>query len=421
MNPAPDQPDPTTTPTRVGFICSRPLDEPSHLSGMPYHMARALRAQGLEIVQLCEHPRTSQPTGLTRRLLNRWHAERRRRTPNAWRRFLEDAMPGRTREALLKSVRTRSRNIQSQLNTLAAQGNAPDAIFGCCISQQLAMLHSSLPIIYFSDATYPATRNGYRWSNSRGEAFINTMIKIERMGVSQARSAIFASPAARASAINDLNISPNRTLVVPMGANVTPDDPAAITAPAGPPTRGDCRLLIVAADPVRKRVDLAMEATEILCERGINASLRVIGPGTQRSRSSRAVESYGRLDLADPDDRAIHQRLLRESHLQLLPSIGEAFGIAPIESAHFARPSVVSSAGGLPFVVRDGDTGLVLDRHANAGTWADAVESLIDDPDRYRAMSTAALDRARDELNWDAWGRSMAGIIRRTMTHPTRD
>lgn len=405
----------------MGFICSRPLDEPSHLSGMPYHMARALRAQGLEIVQLCEHPRTSQPTGLTRRLLNRWHAERRRRTPNAWRRFLEDAMPGRTREALLKSIRTRSRNIQSQLNTLAAQGNAPDAIFGCCISSTLYALETDLPIVYFSDATLRLICGSYRRLMERGESHINTLHHIECISTARTSTAVYASPAARASAINDLNISPDRTLVVPMGANVTPDEPAAITAPAGPPTRGDCRLLIVAADPVRKRVDLAMEATEILCERGINASLRVIGPGTQRSRSSRAAESYGRLDLADPDDRAIHQRLLRESHLQLLPSIGEAFGIAPIESAHFARPSVVSSAGGLPFVVRDGDTGLVLDRHADAGTWADAVESLIDDPDRYRAMSTAALDRARDELNWDAWGRSMAGIIRRTITHPTRD
>ena len=100
---------------------------------------------------------------------------------------------------------------------------------------------------------------------------------------------------------------------------------------------------------------------------------------------------------------------------QLLPSLGEAFGIAPIESAHFARPSIVANAGGLPFVVLHNKTGLVIDRDEGPVAWADAIESLIDNPDHYRDLSRNALQRARDELNWDAWGHSVAKIITETI------
>ncbi len=200
-----------------------------------------------------------------------------------------------------------------------------------------------------------------------------------------------------------------------MGAHVTPDNPASIHAPARPPTRDDCQLLIVAADPIRKRVDLAIAATEQLRSRSINATLHIVGPPTEKGTRSKATQTYGRLHLSDPQHRKLHQRLLRDCHLQLLPSLGEAFGIAPIESAHFARPSIVSGVGGLPFVVQHNRTGLVIDRDAAPSAWADAIESLIADPDTYRAMSTATLKRARAQLNWDAWGRSVTQIIRQTI------
>lgn len=405
----------------MGFICSRPLDDPNHLSGMPFHMARALRGQGIEIVELCEHPRTPEKPPLPARVIRRARREWKRRTPPAWRRFLDDAMPKATRQRLLASVRRRSENMQSQLDTLTAQGVRLDAVFGCCISSVLYELRTQIPIVYFSDATSYLICGTYRGLKERGQEHIESLHHVEHISTARARIAAYASPAAHGSAINDLSIPADRARVVPMGANVTPDDPASITAPASPPTRDDCQLLIVAADPVRKRVDLAVEAAECLRARGINTTLHIVGPGTKRSNTSPAAKPHGRLKLSDARARAIHRQLLRDCHLQLLPSLGEAFGIAPVESAHFARPSIVSGVGGLPFVVQHDQTGIVIDRDASASAWADAVESLIDNATRYQAMSTAALERARSELNWDAWGRSVAGIILQAIAHPARD
>lgn len=413
MTQNPTTPTHTHRSTRVGFISAKPITNPNFLSGMPYHMSQALRRQGFEIVPICEHH--ERQATLLQKLFRRLNWERRKRTPPPVRKLLDHTLPQHARKALLRKVIRRSHTIQSRIDALTEPTTQPDILFGCCISFTLYALQTQLPIVYFSDATSFILRDTYPALSKRGPAHIQTIHEIERVSVDRADAAIFASPVVRDSAVNDLRIDPDRTHVVPMGANVTPDQPELIHAPAPAPTRDECQLLIIAADPVRKRVDLALQATELLRARGINATLHIVGPGTQRSNTSPAAKPVGRLKLSDPADRQTHQHLLRDCHLQLLPSLGEAFGIAPIESAHFARPSIVSDAGGLPFVVQHDQTGLVIDPAADATAWADAIQALIDDPTRYQRLSAAALHRARSELNWDAWGASVAQIIRDTL------
>ena len=95
----------------------------------------------------------------------------------------------------------------------------------------------------------------------------------------------------------------------------------------------------------------------------------------------------------------------------LMPSLGEAFGIAPCEAAHFGRPSVVSAAGGLTTVVQHDRTGLTLPVSATAADYSDAIDRLMLDPARYLAMCEAALDRAQNVLSWDVWADGIAEII----------
>lgn len=386
---------------------------------MPHQMSRALQRQGIEIIPLIERPDEDVARPLHVRIMHRLRAERNRRTPVPIRKLLDNTLSRRTRDLLIREVERRSSVIQARLDELDGDEQTPDAIFGCCISSNLYALRTRLPIVYFSDATSYVLRDSYPQLMNRGESRIQALHDIERISVERVSCAVFASPMVRESAVHDLHLDREWTRVVPMGAHVYPAPDERVDAPAPAPTRDDCRLLIVAADPVRKRVDLALEATELLRERGIRATLSVVGPGTQRSNTSPAADPVGRLRLSDPVDRAQHQALLRDCHIQLLPSLGEAFGIAPIESAHYARPSIVANAGGLSYVVLHGKTGLVLDVNADAEAWANAVESMIHDPDRYRAMSEAALARAREELNWDAWGESVAEIIRETIAAHT--
>ena len=121
------------------------------------------------------------------------------------------------------------------------------------------------------------------------------------------------------------------------------------------------------------------------------------------------------LDLVGMGDRAKHREILRRAHLAILPSISVMYGIAPIESASFGRPSIVSAVGGLTTVVEDGVSGRCLPVDTPVSGWADAIESMVGPPDRYRSYSAAALRRYQDELNWGAWGRRVKQLIGETI------
>jgi len=399
---------------RVGMIALSDLSDPNPVSGMPYRMAKALRDQGIEILEIPARSPVDRST-LTRRALERSRGIYDRRAPLGLKGTIDRALPARARARAMEKAERHSAYAQLNLENLLRRGERIDALFGCCISSALYNFRSDLPIIYFSDATSTILQRTYPVFATRGEARRRAVREIELAGLRRTTVAVFASTATRTSAIDEFGMDPAKTVVVPMGAHVYPEDPGSVHAPAQAPTRESCDLLIVAKDPIRKRVDLAVEMTELLRDRGILATLHVVGPGTTRSNASQAVRSVGALMLSDPRDRARHQSLLRDCHLQVLPSLGEAFGIAPAESAHFARPSLVAGAGGLPDVVHDGQTGLVLPVDAGPLEWADAAERLVDDPEAYRAMSSRALDRARGELNWDAWGRRLRAIIEDTL------
>lgn len=406
---------------RVGMISMSDLDDPNPISGMPYHMAIALSAQGIEVVEIRAQKYTQAQRPLHRRVIDRAMWIHKKRTPMWIKRSIDTLLPMIPRAAARRRARSLSACAQSNLQSLQAQGIEIHALFGCCVSSALYDLETELPVIYFSDATSPMLQSTYPLLARRGQSYRDARRAIEEHALRRVSVAVFAAPSTQHSAIHDFGLPEAQTRVVAMGAHVYPADPDAVTAPAEAPSRESCELLIVAADPIRKRVDLAAETAEILRERGINATLRVVGPGTARSRASAAVDSIGPLRLSDPEDRVRHQALLASCHLQLLPSLGEAFGIAPAESAHFARPSLVAGAGGLPFVVLDGDTGVVLPVSAGPSDWADAIERLVDDPDAYRLMSSRALERARSELNWDAWGARMRTIIEQTLESRTHN
>ncbi len=315
------------------------------------------------------------------------------------------ASPGPPRERVLSWARDRARELEPML-----AASRPDVLFGCCATALFYDLKGHPPIVHFSDATARLLGDGYSMFREMEPERREAYDELERGTLSRVAAGLYPSAWALASAVGDYGLDPARGHVVPMGATVMPE--AGERIEADPPSRGNLRLCIVAGDPARKRVGLAVEAARLLRERGWNVTLTHVGTPLAGAEGLDYVRSVGRLRLSSARDRARHRTVLRESHVMVLPSVAEAFGIAPCEAAHFGRPSVVSDAGGLPSVVEDGRTGVVVPVDAGAEAYARAVEEVAGDEARYRAMSEAALERARRVLNWEAWGDRAAEIVR---------
>jgi len=74
---------------------------------------------------------------------------------------------------------------------------------------------------------------------------------------------------------------------------------------------------------------------------------------------------------------------------------------------------VISIAtGGVTSAVRTGVTGALLPLTASAADFADAIVGITTTPGRYAAMSQAAIDDARDRLDWDVWADTVEAEVR---------
>ena len=79
------------------------------------------------------------------------------------------------------------------------------------------------------------------------------------------------------------------------------------------------------------------------------------------------------------------QRAVEQSLAVVVPSLGEGFGMVALEAMERARPVIAASIGGLEDLVRDGETGLLV-QPGDADSLAAAMLELAADPARAAAM-----------------------------------
>jgi N-acetyl-alpha-D-glucosaminyl L-malate synthase BshA len=134
----------------------------------------------------------------------------------------------------------------------------------------------------------------------------------------------------------------------------------------------------------------------------VRSSLVMVGDGPDRNDAEeeartlgvdRDVHFLGRIDAVAP--------LLASSDLFLIPSNRESFGLSALEALATGVPVVGSRAGGLPEVVREGETGALCEVGDVEGMAREAVAMLSDDA-RWSAMSTLAAADARQRFAREA-------------------
>lgn len=92
--------------------------------------------------------------------------------------------------------------------------------------------------------------------------------------------------------------------------------------------------------------------------------------------------------------------LLSGTEIFVLPSKFEAQGIVFVEAGAQKKPVIGTMVGGVPYVVRDGETGLLYD-YGNISDLTKHIKYLLENPDKAQAMGEKGFEIADKDSRWD--------------------
>ncbi len=174
------------------------------------------------------------------------------------------------------------------------------------------------------------------------------------------------------------------------------------------PPPGGSLIVFIGRMERRKGAAVLVDAFTRLRERVADAELLLVGEGPERRAVEAAVPDALRdavmfAGRVDPIELA---EVFRRSAVACAPSLGgESFGIVLLEAMSAGRPVVASSIPGYAALVRDEIDGILVPP-GDAAALAAALEHVLADPARARAMGEAGRERAR----WYDWPTVVAEI-----------
>jgi glycosyltransferase involved in cell wall biosynthesis len=132
------------------------------------------------------------------------------------------------------------------------------------------------------------------------------------------------------------------------------------------------------------------------------ARLLIAGEGSERDRLEGLAAAHLRSELCCDSVAFLGRRddipaVLAAADVVAMPSYREAQGIAILEALAAERPVVASNVGGIPEMITDGETGILVPSH-DPSALAAAIIALFTHPDRAAKLAAAGHEMVHEEF-----------------------
>lgn len=220
----------------------------------------------------------------------------------------------------------------------------------------------------------------------------------------------------RAQLIELYDADPRRIFVAPPGVDLsafTPGDRAAAKQRFG--FSDDPLVVFVGRLQAFKGTDIAVDALGHLKRLVPDAQLAIVGGDSpkgsrgERVRLRLAARRLGvsdQLTFMDPVPHTQLPDLYRAADVVVVPSASESFGLVALEASACGTPVVATAVGGLRTIVRDGESGYLVERR-DPRSFAAALSRVLADPGAQGRLGTNAVRLA----GRFPWARTSDGIL----------
>ncbi|HWD38851.1 MAG TPA: glycosyltransferase family 4 protein [Fimbriimonas sp.] len=372
---------------RIAFVTMGDSRDVRAWSGTYFHLAEALERHFKEVVRIGDFTPVTDLRYRIRASKARLHGQ----SDPAYR--------------TLDSAKAFAQQLENQL-----KGKKVDAILAHG-SRQIAFFDAPCPVYMLQDCPFGSTV-GLHVKNASRQCLAESDL-IERQAARHAKAIIQTSEWAREEAVKHLGVAREKVSVIPLGANldtdVTYDTVEEVVDNRG---RNECRLLFMGVDWDQKGGAIALEATRILNKEGFPARLTVVGCDVPSDAENEPwIQSLGFISKGSDQGRRRLQELFKDSHLFVLPTRMEAFGIVFCEAASFGVPSIAPNRMGVPGAAAPGQNAVLVDDCESPAAYAKAIRTAFENEDGYRSLCLSSFERYKKELNWDATCRSIKELM----------
>ncbi len=187
------------------------------------------------------------------------------------------------------------------------------------------------------------------------------------------------------SALESLGVPAEKIVIVPLAyeSGIETTDP-----PSMRPDEEPFRVLFLGQANLRKGIPYLLEAAAQL--RDAPVQIDIVGPIAIADRHIVAAPPNVRFHGAVP--RSATRAFYESAHAFVLPTISDGFALTQLEAMSHGLPVIVTPNCGE--VVRDGIDGIITPP-ADSAALANAIRTLLEDPERHQAMREEALQNVR--------------------------
>ncbi|MBI5242178.1 MAG: glycosyltransferase family 4 protein [Elusimicrobia bacterium] len=184
----------------------------------------------------------------------------------------------------------------------------------------------------------------------------------------------------------------SRISVIPSAVEISRWEEAR-KARASLPPQGPFRIGLIGHYAVFKGHEVLLEAAKEILAAFPDARFVLAGRGTEELRGK--AESLGiaaQVDILGPRDDV--PDIVSKLHIFAMPSLQEGIATALMEAQVAGVPCVASRVGGIPDVLVDGETGLLVEPR-NPKALADAILRLLRNPSEAQALAKRGCERVK--------------------------
>jgi glycosyltransferase involved in cell wall biosynthesis len=317
------------------------------------------------------------------------------------------------------SLKLRGKRIGYRHSTFISKGYADyfnkklkegdfDYIIAPAASCEIAFVETKTPIIYITDGTFASCLNYHKALSHLTKRSITEGNLVEKKAVDKSKTIIVSSEWAANSLRKDYQCPENKIHIIPYGANfeLLPNrNEINFSIPE------KVKLLFVAVYWEDKGGEIVWNAFQILEKKGYDVELTILGCEVPEHVKSERVKKIPFIDKNDAEGQKKLHSIFLQHQLLILPTRFDCSPIVINEASAFGIPCLVAKTGGIEGHLQNGKNGFVIDYNDKGEGYANIIERLLNDKNKFSELRKSTRSLYEEELNWEHWKTELTKIL----------